>query len=173
MYDITSSRLWYISNMPRNKENPTGRSNKPSGIEPGLAVADPKEYHRQYYLRNREKRLEQSRRWIEKNPEKHLAALGKWKKSERGQLLVKRQRARRLQRQKDFINGFKNRPCADCGIQYPSYVMDFHHRDPSDKDFTVARIKGKPRKVIKAEIEKCDLVCANCHRERHHGEGLD
>ena len=60
----------------------------------------------------------------------------------------------------------KDRPCADCGIKYPYYVMDFDHGH--DKSFTIAewRTARKGRIQVLAEIAKCDVLCANCHRER-------
>ena len=61
-----------------------------------------------------------------------------------------------------------NTPCVDCGVLYPPYVMDFDHRDPSTKIDKVSRLASQTtsRERLLAEIEKCDLVCANCHRER-------
>lgn len=58
-------------------------------------------------------------------------------------------------------------PCMDCGVEYPFYVMDFDHRDPSSKEFTVASMinLGSVEKIEK-EISKCDVVCSNCHRIR-------
>jgi hypothetical protein len=67
-----------------------------------------------------------------------------------------------------FIDSFKARPCADCGKTYPPWVMDFDHR--SGKDFDIAGAIGKclSKERIRAEIEKCDVVCSNCHRQRSH-----
>ena len=65
-----------------------------------------------------------------------------------------------------YIKEQKNKPCMDCGISYPYYVMDFDHRNPSEKSGNLARMGASPIEEIIAEIEKCDLVCANCHRER-------
>ncbi|MDQ3748589.1 MAG: hypothetical protein M3367_06190 [Acidobacteriota bacterium] len=62
----------------------------------------------------------------------------------------------------------KNRPCADCEKTYPPYVMDFDHTE--NKLFTIgAGLHNYHKKVI-AEIAKCDVVCANCHRERTFGK---
>lgn len=47
--------------------------------------------------------------------------------------------AARYQKWKVFLLSHKNRPCGDCGVQYPSYVMDFHHRDPAEKLFALVR----------------------------------
>jgi hypothetical protein len=62
----------------------------------------------------------------------------------------------------------KNNPCVDCGKEYPYYVMDLDHRPNSDKKFMLSIAASKMRSLesVRKEIEKCDLVCANCHRER-------
>jgi hypothetical protein len=66
-----------------------------------------------------------------------------------------------------LIDEHKTGPCLDCGKTYPPYVMDFDHRDPSTKVTKVSSMvyKGSERLLL-AEIAKCDLVCANCHRIR-------
>lgn len=67
---------------------------------------------------------------------------------------------------RELIKRLKAKPCADCGVQYPHYVMDFDHRDPAIKLFTIGPKKTCQIDRLLAEIAKCDLVCANCHRER-------
>lgn len=64
-----------------------------------------------------------------------------------------------------IIQTAKNVPCMDCGVHYPYYVMDLDHR--GDKSFTISRL-GLISSATKLqnEISKCDVVCANCHRER-------
>lgn len=69
------------------------------------------------------------------------------------------------------IDALKCKPCMDCGVKYPPYVMDFDHRDPKDKVESIS-VLVLQRNISKArvleEIAKCDLVCSNCHRERTH-----
>lgn len=78
----------------------------------------------------------------------------------------------KIQTQKhlDWLIAFKkDKPCADCGIVYPHYVMDFDHRNPEDKVANVSTlIRQKNMAKTLEEIAKCDLVCANCHRIRTH-----
>lgn len=58
-------------------------------------------------------------------------------------------------------------PCADCGINYPYYVMDFDHLD--SKEHNVSNMIGWAKiETIKNEINKCEIVCSNCHRIRTH-----
>ena len=57
-------------------------------------------------------------------------------------------------------------PCVDCGEADP-IVLDFDHRDPSTKRNEVARLAStKSWPQVLAEIEKCDVRCANCHRRK-------
>jgi hypothetical protein len=68
----------------------------------------------------------------------------------------------------EIIREAKDRPCVDCNIKYPPYVMDFDHIN-DDKDHNIAQMTtlGSPKK-LRAEIAKCEVVCSNCHRERTH-----
>ena len=64
-------------------------------------------------------------------------------------------------------------PCIDCG-ESDIVVLEFDHRDPSTKKFNVAdgARRGFSSTSVKAEIEKCDVRCANCHRRKTHRERL-
>src|SRR5438270_9717957 len=68
----------------------------------------------------------------------------------------------------EFLRDLRRRPCQDCGGTFPPWVMDFDHREPSEKSFNVtsarAMLMSRPRLI--AEIQKCDIVCANCHAVR-------
>jgi hypothetical protein len=68
----------------------------------------------------------------------------------------------------------KNKPCADCGDCYPPYVMDFDHKPGNRKNFGLANAIAYHKSLIEIqeEITKCDIVCANCHRERTHQRGV-
>ena len=48
--------------------------------------------------------------------------------------------------------------------------LEFHHRNPDEKDYTVSFMasKGSSKEEILKEISKCDILCANCHRKLHH-----
>jgi hypothetical protein len=72
---------------------------------------------------------------------------------------------------KKFLEESKSVPCFDCGKSYSSYVMDFDHM--RDKTFNIANAStiGYSLERIKEEINKCQIVCSNCHRMRTHNEG--
>ncbi len=77
--------------------------------------------------------------------------------------------AARRRREANKVNlvAAKNKPCMDCGNNYPSFVMDFDHVR-GDKVMNVSEMMQHvmPWARIEEEILKCDLVCANCHRIR-------
>lgn len=69
---------------------------------------------------------------------------------------------------------FMGGACVRCGYDRHACGLDFHHTDPSAKDFNLSHYKGGLRKallpeIVKRELEKCELVCATCHREIHAG----
>lgn len=71
-----------------------------------------------------------------------------------------------------FFEGLKDRSCADCGGRFPHFVMDWDHRPGEVKLFNISYAKSSfARERVVAEIAKCDLVCANCHRIRTAREG--
>lgn len=66
-----------------------------------------------------------------------------------------------------YIAELKAKPCMDCKTSYPWYVMDLDHRNGEEKVSNVAKMIARYSwKTILAEIEKCDVVCSNCHRIR-------
>lgn len=93
-------------------------------------------YRRQHYLENRQKYLDKAKAWNEKY--------------------------------KSLCDALKNGPCMDCGVSYPPWVMDWDHREGTQKVLGLSqmRTRGYGLARIKAEVTKCDLVCANCHRQR-------
>lgn len=71
---------------------------------------------------------------------------------------------------------YKGGKCFGCGYDRCLEALDFHHRDPKKKDFLISDVRGKAwftkkRKELpawlKKELDQCDLLCANCHREAH------
>ena len=61
-----------------------------------------------------------------------------------------------------------NKPCADCKVVHRYFALDYDHLDSSLKVADVATLinTGQARAAVEAEIAKCDLVCATCHRYR-------
>lgn len=80
--------------------------------------------------------------------------------------------ARRKRNLEYVLEVKKNNPCS-CGESHPA-CLDFHHRNEKDKDKGISHAVyywGLER--LKKEIEKCDVICANCHRKLHWVEPKD
>lgn len=69
---------------------------------------------------------------------------------------------------KALIRARKSVPCADCNKEYPYYVMDFDHVRGKKKFNIGAGANSYSLRVIEKEIDKCEVVCSNCHRQRTH-----
>lgn len=76
----------------------------------------------------------------------------------------------RFRRRKKQAIDYKGGRCADCGGVFPYYVYDFHHLDPTQKEMQFTSLRRRSWEVIRAELDKCLLLCANCHRIRHWEE---
>lgn len=68
----------------------------------------------------------------------------------------------------EWYKSLKNKPCKDCGIKYPHYVMEFDHLHSKKFQLGNAAKGYYSKKEVLNEINKCELVCANCHRIRTH-----
>jgi len=72
---------------------------------------------------------------------------------------------------KQMAVAYKGGKCERCGYNKCVQALQFHHKDPSKKSFGLS-VRGLTRswEKIKEEIEKCLLLCANCHSEIHADE---
>jgi hypothetical protein len=105
-------------------------------------------------VKRRDYKRTQMRRLRGSNPEKYRKA---WRELRRSK--------------KTWIDSQKVK-CARCDENHPA-CLDFHHRDPSQKDFLLSVAVAKcSLERIKAEAAKCDVLCANCHRKLHYEEKM-
>jgi len=86
---------------------------------------------------------------------------------QRAEYLKKAVTARRKKLKKMAIE-YKGGKCIFCGYNKCNDALDFHHLNSKEKEFGLS-VRGLTRswKKIKEELDKCILVCANCHRELH------
>lgn len=75
--------------------------------------------------------------------------------------------ARRQQHKLKAIE-YKGGKCQICGYSKSPWALTFHHTDPSEKSFTIAKYTTFKWERIQEELDKCLLLCQNCHAEIHH-----
>ncbi|MBX3290285.1 MAG: hypothetical protein KF855_13170 [Acidobacteria bacterium] len=104
-------------------------------------------YNREYYQRNRERLLEKQREKNRRFSENRRRWLSEFKKTLK---------------------------CERCGEDHPA-TLTFHHRDATEKEFEIANAinLGVGMKRLVAEIEKCEVLCANCHAKEHYSQMFD
>jgi hypothetical protein len=78
------------------------------------------------------------------------------------------QTVERQRKFKQLCVDYKGSSCSGCGYNKCIGALEFHHTNPKEKDFTIAnaRLTAFDDKV-KKELDKCILLCSNCHREEH------
>jgi hypothetical protein len=69
---------------------------------------------------------------------------------------------------KKIILEAKKKGCVLCP-EKEFVALDFHHMDALNKDFEIAKMLSFSSKKLKAELSKCKVLCANCHRKLHAG----
>ena len=95
--------------------------------------------------------------WYEKNKDGHLA-----------NVKARKHEVRDLAR--NYVWEYLSvHPCVECGETDP-VVLEFHHRSGKDKAVSELVAAGFSIATIQAEIEKCDVLCANCHRRKTMAE---
>jgi hypothetical protein len=102
-------------------------------------------------MRERDKFNTAWRNWYRKNADRKMS----W------------QRRRRKEHQQWWREFKATKSCEVCGESAPE-CLEFHHRDPAEKAFTIADVAASYSKErVLAEVAKCDVLCANCHAKRH------
>lgn len=107
-----------------------------------------------------------------KDPEKNREYQRRWYQKNR-ELQIARNQANK-QEKIDWYRRYKSlQSCVSCGENHPA-TLDFHHRDPNDKVGQICELvrQNCGMEKILAEVAKCDILCANCHRKYHWDEKM-
>jgi hypothetical protein len=78
----------------------------------------------------------------------------------------------RAYKRKMVLIELKGGKCSECGYKKNISSLHFHHTNPEEKEFQLdARtLSNKSMNLLLIEVEKCILLCSNCHGEKHHPE---
>jgi|ERR1039458_402838 hypothetical protein len=150
-------RKWYVANREREREK-----------------------HRKYAAEHREQNRERSRQWCAEHPERNREHRRKYY-AENSELERERRReyyAKNSERSHESYRKYylqnqaimiiaKGNICWDCGEEFISRQLNFHHRDPSTKVKVVPQMVMHSEVNLRAEIAKCDVLCQGCHTAAH------
>jgi hypothetical protein len=76
---------------------------------------------------------------------------------------------RRYNAKKVAVSKYLGDKCNRCGFSFPYQVYNLHHKDPSTKSFDWTKLRLQSTATVVAELQKCELLCANCHLIEHAG----
>lgn len=125
--------------------------------------------------------MEETKICIDCNTEKPISLFYKQKAHKHGVMSYckdcfnKRCTERWIQRKIDAIK-CKGSKCENCSLELNDYnypVFEFHHLDPTKKEFDWSKLRLQTQTTITKELDKCQLLCANCHRLVHSLEFPD
>ena len=125
------------------------------------------EYNKRYYTDQRKSILDRLKKRRAADPEKFREQ--KRDSYHRNKDEINERRKEKYEERKRQAVEYLGGRCQRCGLEDDCVnVYDFHHIDPAKKDFDISG--GKIRSFfesIKKELDKCELLCSNCHRKEH------
>lgn len=107
---------------------------------------------------------------LERRRETNRKSMARWYERNKD-LQIQRNRDRK-DRIRQWIQDYKaQHGCAHCGERHPA-CLDLHHKEPSEKEYNVGSVFAIGWKIerIQSELDKCIILCANCHRKLHWTE---
>lgn len=107
----------------------------------------------EYYYRNKEKCAEKARLWRENNKEYRATYQREGKRKRKLEAI-------------EYLGG----KCMSCGHTFHPAIYEFHHLDPETKDRDPSKMLSLSWERLTNELNKCQLLCANCHRLAHYGD---
>lgn len=105
--------------------------------------------------------------WAKNNPEKIRKASLKYYYNHQEERLL--YRSKKVKEKRQYIQDYKlSKGCSICGYNKCASALDFHHEN-NDKGFDIGKIIGGDPSFekLKVEMDKCTVLCSNCHRELH------
>jgi len=100
-----------------------------------------------------------------RSPLVHSEDVNRARRDRRREQFRRALRKRRRNRKRELVDAYGGK-CIECGYSACLEALQFHHRESATKRFSLANFSGSYQHM-RAEAEKCDLLCANCHRLRH------
>ena len=129
-----------------------------------------KHYERteKYRKANMDKSNENARRYYHSNKESCALRAKEWREKNKEYVLSKQREDKRLRKlwAIEYLGG----KCNSCKQEFHPAVYEFHHTDPNTKENDPSKMLQLSLVRLQAELDKCVLLCANCHRLHHHGD---
>lgn len=119
-------------------------------------------------MTTKEQAAKASREYYHRNKEACKARHSKWY-SENKEYSLEKQRIKKRDKKLWAIEHLGG-CCQSCGGKFHPSVYEFHHINPETKDRDPSKMMQLSHEKLQKELDKCVLLCANCHRIEHHGD---
>jgi len=143
------------------------------------------EYKKEYYSKNKEKIKAKTNRYYHENIAKVKAQRKEYRERNKDRLKAKKKEYYQESKEKlkphwkeyrdknmqEFISTYKTGKCCEiCGYKEYPEILQFHHKGEKKKSFDISTFRRKKPELLKTEIDKCILLCPNCHFWLHFKE---
>jgi hypothetical protein len=119
-----------------------------------------------YRKKNPEKYRQYSLKQYYKDPAKAAIKAKLWR--EKNKEYIKEKQKQDKRKRKLLAIEYLGGKCNSCGNVFHPAIYEFHHKNPEEKDRDPSKMLCLSWKRLSSELEKCLLLCANCHRLQHH-----
>jgi transposase len=123
-----------------------------------------KDYYKSHTKKETAKQFNVSDSTVWKYSDRKMITYSDDEKKSRNYARTKTWRQKMKEKAVEYLGG----KCIVCGYNKCVWALEFHHRDPNEKDFGISQYDSLNWDVIRIELDKCDLLCSNCHKEHHH-----
>ena len=109
-----------------------------------------------------------ARKYYHANKEARAISAKQWRVDNKEYVRTKQREDKRIRKQWaiNYLGGI----CSECKQDYHPAIFEFHHTDPQTKDRDPSKMMQLSKERLTIELDKCKLLCANCHRLAHHGD---
>lgn len=127
-------------------------------------------------FKNKEERFQYNKKYYQEHKKKIRQWKREWYQENKGTIVKQQQIYKKtvfIKRKKEAVQLLGGK-CLKCGYKKCLAVLEFHHKKKEEKEYTIGSMirYGKSWELIKKELKKCILLCANCHRELHCKERI-
>jgi len=105
------------------------------------------------------------------NKEKCALKAKLWRENNRDYIRTKQRLDKRKRKEEAVF--YLGGTCAECGGEFHPSIFEFHHKEPQNKHKDPSKCLSLSKSKLRVELDKCILLCANCHRLVHHKENYD
>lgn len=129
-------------------------------------IIEMKEYYKSHTIKETSKYFNSSQTTVKYYVDKKRILYTEEENKKRNYNRIKTRRQKLKEKGVEYLGG----KCMTCGYNKCIWALQFHHRNPEEKEFNISENSTFSWNKIVKELDKCDLLCSTCHDELHYNE---